>query len=151
MKEMTLINIILDRSGSMSFIAQETIGMFNRFLKEQQELPGYAELSLVQFDDLYETNYICKPIKKCPNLEYNKTYMPRGMTALYDAIGKTINSVGQSLSKKDEEERPERVLFAIITDGIENASKEFTVNTIKEMITHQKENTVGILYFSEQA
>jgi uncharacterized protein YegL len=140
MKGMTLINIILDRSGSMASLGTETVGMFNRFLEEQKELDGYAELSLFQFDDKYEVNYDFMPIKNCKPLVYGKTYEPRGMTALLDAIGKTINNVGVVLSATKESNRPNKVMFIIITDGEENASKEFTKGKIKDMIKHQEQN-----------
>jgi len=139
MKDMTLINVILDRSGSMESLAEEAVGMFNRFLDDQKTLPDYAELSLIQFDDLYEENYLRMPIKDCPDLIPWETYKPRGMTALYDAVGKSINTIGENLKALSSEERPERILFVIITDGYENASKEFTGKVIGEMISHQKE------------
>ena len=104
MKDATLINVILDRSGSMQSIARETVGAFNNFLKEQKELPDYAELSLFQFDNLYEQNYIRKPIKKCKDLISGSTYSPRGMTALYDAVGRTITTLGDDLKNMSEEE-----------------------------------------------
>lgn len=138
MKDMTLINVIFDRSGSMEIIAEEAVGMFNGFLEEQKALPDYAELSLVQFDDQYDECYTCKPIKDCVPLIRGQTYIPRGMTALHDAVGKTINKIGGQLANLPEEDRPKRVLFIIITDGHENNSREFTGQTVKDMITLQK-------------
>lgn len=138
MKDMTLMNVIFDRSGSMGEIADEAVGMFNGFLEEQQALPDYAELSLVQFDDKYEECYTCKPIKDCAPLVYGETYIPRGMTALYDAVGKTINRIGEDLKNRLENDRPKRVLFIIITDGHENNSREFSGDTVKKMIDTQK-------------
>lgn len=136
---MTLINVILDRSGSMGAIAYEAVGMYNRFLDEQKALPDYAEFSLIQFDDKYEENYIRKPIKDVDKLILGESYKPRGMTALFDAIGKSINKIGEELKSMKEYDRPKRVLFMILTDGEENASKEFTGESIKNMISHQKE------------
>ena len=138
MKDMTLINVIFDKSGSMSVIAQEAVGMYNGFLEDQQKLPGYAELSLVQFDDRYENFYTRVPIKDCQPLVCGETYVPRGLTALHDAVGRTINKIGADLEKLSEEERPDKVLFIVITDGAENASKEFTGDVVKNMIDHQK-------------
>jgi hypothetical protein len=138
MKDMTLINMVLDRSGSMTSLQDEVVGSFNRFLKEQKELPDYAEFSLIQFDDQYEINYLRKPIKECEDLILGATYEPRGMTALLDAVGRTINHVGKDLDKLPEEEKPKKVLFVVITDGYENASQELTKDKVKEMIDHQK-------------
>lgn len=139
MKDKTLIAVVLDRSGSMGTVGVETVGMFNNFLKEQREQPGEASLTLAQFDNLYQVDYSDKPIKDCPNLILGTTYSPRGMTALYDAIGKTITEVGVKLEKTPEEDRPSKVLLVVITDGEENNSKEYTANRVKEMIKHQQE------------
>lgn len=137
-KDMTLINVILDRSGSMGVIGIETVGMFNRFLEEQKKGNDYAELSLIQFDDLYQEDYIRKPIKECESLELNKTYIPRGLTALFDAVGKTVNKVGHELDQLPESEKPKRVLCVIITDGHENNSKEYNKETVQQLIKHQQ-------------
>jgi uncharacterized protein YegL len=138
MQDMTLINVILDRSGSMSGNAIETVGMFNKFLEDQKQEKDYAELSLIQFDNEYEENYIRKPIKECVPLVLGKTYQPRGMTALLDAIGKSITTVGSILNDTPDRDRPKRVLFIIITDGHENVSKEFDNKTVNKMIDTQK-------------
>lgn len=133
------IAIVLDRSGSMSSVKEETISGLNNLFKEQQILPGVnATVSLVQFDDKYEVNYEFKDLQKVPMLT-NETYVPRGYTALLDAIGKTIVSTGERLAAIPESSRPAKVIFVIQTDGIENASREYTRERIKEMITHQKE------------
>ncbi len=94
-------------------------------------------LSLVQFDDQYEVVYLDKDINSADKLN-EATFQPRGMTALYDAIGRTINSVGQRLADLSEDERPDKVLFVIMTDGFENASQEFNSARISEMINHQR-------------
>ena len=137
MKNKTDITIILDRSGSMNSVKSDTIGGFNSFLSEQQNVEGEASLSLVQFDDQYEIVYLDKDINSAGKLT-DATFQPRGMTALLDAIGRTINSVGQRLSSLPETERPDKVLFVIMTDGFENASKEFNAAKISEMINHQR-------------
>lgn len=132
------INIVLDRSGSMSALRNDVIGGINSFFEKQKEVPGEATVSLIQFDDYYEINYTGKNIKDVENLTY-KTYEPRGMTALLDAIGKSINETGIRLSNMNEVDRPEKVIFIIQTDGEENASKEYTLENIKKMIKEQTE------------
>lgn len=136
MKNKTDITIILDRSGSMDSVKDDTIGGFNNFLAEQKKIEGDAALSLIQFDNQYEVLYLDKDIKSAAKLT-KATFEPRGSTALYDAIGKTINSVGERLAALPEEERPNKVLFMILTDGFENASREFDAAQICEMIKHQ--------------
>jgi hypothetical protein len=136
MKNKTDITIILDRSGSMESVKQDTIGGFNSFLSEQQKVAGEASLSLVQFDDQYEVVYEDKDINAANRLT-EATFQPRGSTALFDAVGRTINSIGRRLAALSEEERPDKVLLVIMTDGFENASQEFTAAKISEMINHQ--------------
>jgi len=138
MTDSTDITIILDRSGSMESVKSDTIGGFNTFLKDQQEIDKPASLSLVQFDNHYESVYLNKPIKEAEKLT-ETTFQPRGSTALYYAIGRTINSIGQRLSDLSENERPGNVLVVIMTDGHENSSHEFTAQKINEMITHQQD------------
>jgi hypothetical protein len=138
MKNKTDITIILDRSGSMESVKQDTIGGFNNFLSEQQKVEGEASLSLVQFDDQYEVAYENKDIQVAARLT-EATFQPRGSTALFDAVGRTINSVGRRLAALPEAERPDKVLLVIMTDGFENASREFTAAKVGEMISHQRE------------
>jgi hypothetical protein len=138
MKDKTDITIILDRSGSMSSVKDDTIGGFNNFLSEQQKVEGEASLSLVQFDDQYEVLYLDKDIQAAARLT-EETFQPRGMTALYDAVGRTVNATGQRLAALPETERPDRVLLVIMTDGFENASREFSGAQIGEMIRHQQD------------
>ncbi len=137
MKNKTDITIILDRSGSMGDVKDDTIGGFNNFVEEQRKVEGEAALSLVQFDDQYEVVYIDKDINSADKLTEN-TFQPRGMTALFDAVGRTINSVGQRLAGLSEEEKPDKIVFVILTDGFENASQEFQASKISEMINHQR-------------
>ncbi len=138
MKNKTDITIILDRSGSMESVKSDTIGGFNSFLGEQQKVEGEAALSLVQFDDQYEVVYSDRDINLADKLTV-ETFVPRGMTALYDAIGRTINAVGERLSGLPETDRPDKVLIVILTDGEENSSQEFRAATIGEMIKHQRD------------
>ena len=134
----TDITIVLDRSGSMADVAADTIGGFNRFLADQQAAPGEATFTLHQFDDQYETVYDGVAIKDVKPLT-DKTFVPRGNTALNDATGRSIINTGARLEKLPESERPKKVVFVIITDGMENASKEYTLEKVNEMIKHQKE------------
>lgn len=128
----TEIVVVLDRSGSMSSISKATVEGFNTFLKEQQNAQGVAYITLVQFDDQYEVNYKSIPVKEALELVDRETFIPRGSTALYDAIGKTINELNTTRD----------VVFVIITDGHENASKEFRSDAIKKIIENQ-ENEKG--------
>jgi len=137
-KDYCSITVLLDRSGSMLNIKNDIIGAFNSFIDSQKDLPGQCDISLYQFDDQYEVVYEGKNVKSTPLLN-DENYVPRGWTRLLDGIGKTINNLGVRLSKLPENERPEKVLFVIITDGEENSSKEFKRNQIFEMIKLQKE------------
>jgi hypothetical protein len=134
----TRIAIILDRSGSMADCRESTVAGFNAFINEQKKLPGDANVKLVQFDDLYETVFDQK-LKDAPELT-QATFVPRGWTALLDAQGRTIIELGSELEKMPEHERPSKVIVVTITDGIENASKEFTTGKIAAMIKHQRDN-----------
>ena len=136
-KGLTEIICVLDRSGSMSTIIDDAIGGFNTFIESQKILPGSAKISIVLFDDQYDLIESGVDINESKKLN-ESIYVPRGMTALLDAVGKTINDVGARLSKTEEDEKPEKVLFAILTDGAENASKAFTKEKVNEMIEHQK-------------
>lgn len=133
----TYIAVVLDRSGSMASVKQATIDGFNEFVDKQKQLPGDCRLMLTQFDDNYDIVFD-RPLAEIQPLD-DKSYVPRAMTALYDAIGKTVNDVGSNLSKLAEDERPERVVVAVITDGQENASKEFTQKQIADLIKHQQD------------
>jgi hypothetical protein len=132
------ITVILDRSGSMDHLQQETITHFNYFLKEQQRLSGDATLTLIEFDTQYADPQIGPlPVQDFPPLTI-ETYQPRGGTALLDAVGQAIADIGARLSALSEKDRPERVVVAILTDGEENSSRKFTPKQVKEMITHQQ-------------
>lgn len=128
------ITLVIDRSGSMSAIREEAESGINAFLREQAAERGRANLTLVQFDTEYEFIHRGVPIGDVPPY----TLEPRGMTALLDAVGRAINEVGSRLAALPEEARPGLVVFAIITDGHENSSREFTKSKIREMIAHQR-------------
>ena len=122
------ILFILDRSGSMASIKAETIGGFNAFVAEQKSIPGKALLSLAQFDHQYIVVHDNVPVQDVPDLN-NKTFEPRGMTALYDAIGITIDHY-----KAEKVPKNTKTILAILTDGGENSSKEYTHTAAHNMI-----------------
>lgn len=134
---LTEVVFILDRSGSMQSLVPDTIGGFNAFIEQQKKEVGEAKLTTVLFDDKYEMLHDQLDIQNVPELT-TKEYTARGMTAMLDAIGRTINTVGERLAKTDENDRPGKVVFVITTDGQENASKEFSKAQIKEMIERQQ-------------
>jgi uncharacterized protein YegL len=134
---LTEIACILDRSGSMGSIIDEAIGGLNTFLDDQKAEDGDANITIALFDDLYQVIYDNVDLKTIPKITRD-LYNPRGMTALYDAIGKTMTSIGERLAKTAEEDRPEKVMIVILTDGQENNSREYSASKIAEMITHQE-------------
>lgn len=134
----TDINIVLDRSGSMSSVKRDTIGGFNQFLQEQQAVPGESTITLAQFDNIYEIIYDAAKLSEAEPLT-DATFVPRGSTALLDAIGRTIYNTGERLSALPEDQRPDKVVFVILTDGEENSSREYSADRINEMISHQRD------------
>lgn len=130
--------LVVDRSGSMQSIKQGTIDGINEFLESMRTNGLVTKITLVQFDDKYDVLVNGTDAALVQNLN-DDTFIPRGMTALHDAIGKTINAVGDRLRSTPESERPSKVMFAIFTDGAENASKEFNGDAIKKMINHQQD------------
>lgn len=136
-KNFTSINVIIDKSGSMDSLTSDTIGSFNTFLAEQKLVPGEVAFTLCTFNSEYHLVHDFVKLGGVPNLN-DKTYHPSGNTALLDAMGTTIDSVGKKLANLPENQRPEKVLFLIITDGAENASRKYTREQIKSMVTHQK-------------
>ena len=136
-QNLTEIVFILDRSGSMSGLENDTIGGFNGFVKNQAAL-GQTSLTTVLFDDKYEILH--NGINAGDVVLTGDEYFTRGSTALLDAVGKTINDVGKRLNETTETQRPAKVIFVITTDGLENASRTFSYDEVKKMITHQTEN-----------
>jgi hypothetical protein len=141
----TRLALILDRSGSMASIEEATVAGVNKFIEEQKRVPGTATLKLVQFDDVYEEVFDT-PIAEAPELTLSKTpkpgqrtYEPRGSTALLDAIGRTVTELGTALAAMPEEERPCKVIVIIMTDGLENASKVFTAPQVFDLIVQQRD------------
>ena len=131
---LTDITLVVDRSGSMSSCRTDAEGGINTFVEEQKKTPGDANITLVQFNTDYEVVHNGIPVKYVPKFELH----PRGCTALLDAVGKAINTVGERLAKMSENDRPGCVVFVIVTDGQENASKEFSQAQIKELVEKQK-------------
>jgi hypothetical protein len=144
--EKTQIICILDRSGSMSSIISDSIGGFNTFLRKQKELKDEATITVVLFDNEYNLLYDNIDIKKAEELT-SKIWIPRGMTALYDAIGKTINNV-RSTHARLGNEKPSKVLVCIVTDGEENASHEYKLDDIKKLIKECENDNWNIIYLA---
>lgn len=132
--DLTDLTLVIDRSGSMEEIRSDAEGGVNAFIREQAQQPGDALLTLVQFDTEYEFVHRGVPIKQSPAY----TLVPRGSTALLDAVGRAINETGERLGKMPEQDRPGLVVFVIVTDGQENSSQEFSKSRIKEMIEEQQ-------------
>lgn len=130
----TLIAILLDRSGSMETIKADTEGGFNAFIGEQAKEPGEATVTLAQFDTEYEVVYANRAIADVPALQL----APRGMTALYDGVGRLITDVGAELAAMPEAERPGHVIVVVMTDGQENSSVEWTHEAVSAAIKRQE-------------
>jgi hypothetical protein len=144
------IAVILDRTGSMQDIRDDTIGGFNAFLKHQKAEPGKATLTLVQFDsqDPYEVVHQFRPLAEVPELT-RETFVPRASTPLLDAMGRGINDLEESLDKLPAKTRPARVIMVVITDGQENASREFTKGQVEKMIkAKQKKDDWQFVFLS---
>ncbi len=138
-KNLTELVFILDRSGSMSGLEDDTIGGYNALLEKQKKEPGEAIITTVLFDDKYELLHDRINLKGVETIS-DKEYYVRGTTALLDAVGKTINKVINVQRHTAEEEQPEHVMFVITTDGMENASREYTYKRVNKLINHQKDN-----------
>lgn len=136
-KDLTELVFILDRSGSMSGLEGDTIGGYNAMLEKQKKEPGEAVITTVLFDDKYELLHDRINLKGIEPIT-DREYFVRGSTALLDAVGKTINKIRNVQKHTSEEERAEHVMFVITTDGMENASREFTYEKVRQMIEHQK-------------
>jgi len=136
-KDATHIAVLLDRSGSMGDIKDDAIGGFNCFLKEQKAAGANATLTLVQFDtESTDVVHESMPILEVPDLNH-QTFQPRGGTPLLDALGQTIDSTGRALAAIPEANRPNKVVFVVITDGQENSSHQHTKASVKERIDRQ--------------
>jgi len=134
----TEIIFVIDRSGSMRKIASDVVGGLNSFIKEQREKLGDApcKVSAYKFDDVYDVMFENQDLQTLKDM-VDVDFEPRGWTALYDAFCTTVDNVGIRLHNTPEEERPERVLVVVITDGLENASIKFNHQDVKNRIDHQ--------------
>lgn len=140
----TEIIAIIDRSGSMQSIAKDAIGGFNTFLTDQQAAPGEARMTLALFDNQFEYLYKGVPLSQAEPLT-DRTFVPRGGTALLDAIGRTLNEQGERI-KADK--WAEKVIVCILTDGEENQSREFSRYRIKEMIGHAEAHDWSFVFLA---
>lgn len=138
MNKFTEIIFILDRSGSMSGLETDTIGGFNSLIQKQKKEEGRAVISTVLFDDRSEVLYDRVDLNDVRPMT-DQDYYVRGCTALLDAVGSAIHHIGNVHKYARPEDRPDRTLFVITTDGMENASKIYSYDKVKEMIERQKE------------
>lgn len=133
--DLTLIAVLLDRSGSMQSIKADTEGGLAAYFEEQRKLPKQTQVTFAHFDTEYESVYSNVPIGQVPP----PVLQPRGGTALYDAVGKLVTDVGSELSARPEAERPGTVIVVVLTDGHENSSREWTHDAVRSLITQQQE------------
>ncbi|HOS70288.1 MAG TPA: hypothetical protein PL076_09280 [Bacillota bacterium] len=136
-KDLTELVFILDRSGSMSGLEGDTIGGYNAMLEKQKKEQGEAVITTVLFDDKYELLHDRINLRGIEPIT-EKEYYVRGTTALLDAVGRTISKIVNVHKHTTEDERAENVMFVITTDGMENASREYSYEKVRRMIEHQK-------------
>ena len=136
-KGLTEVVFILDRSGSMGGLESDTIGGYNSMLDKQRNEEGEALISTILFDDQVEVLCDRRPVKEVKDIT-SKEYFVRGCTALLDAVGSGINHINEVQKSLPESERPEKTLFIITTDGMENASKKYNYQKVKKMVEKRK-------------
>lgn len=137
-KNLTEIVFILDRSGSMAGLEDDTIGGFNSMIRKQKMEAGEAYISTILFDNVSEVIHDRVDIRNIEPMT-RRDYYVRGCTALLDAVGRAIHHIGNVHKYAREEDRPEKTVFVITTDGMENASREYTYEKVRKMIEHEKE------------
>jgi len=137
-KNLTELVFIRDRSGSMQGLEADTVGGFNAMIEKQKTAPGEALVSTVLFDSEVEVLHDRVSLDKIPPMT-KADYSVRGCTALLDAVGGAIHHIGNVHKYAREEDRPEKTLFVITTDGMENASRRYTYDKVRAMIRRQKE------------
>lgn len=131
----TALLFLVDRSGSMASIRDDMVGGLRALLEEQQKLPGFITIDLVQFDDTIETVYqMASPDNVTISLE------PRGRTALHDAIGLGVNGFSQRIDALPAHAQPRAVQVVVVTDGLENASTEYSAKQVKELVTAKQDD-----------
>jgi len=133
--DLTLIGVLVDRSGSMQGLKSDMEPALANFLVAQAEEPGAAQVSLAQFDDVYEQVWTLRDIAEVPKY----TLVPRNTTALLDAMGRFVTDVGAGIAGRPEQDRPGKVIIVIITDGLENASREWSRDGVRELVRQQRE------------
>jgi len=135
----TELVFVLDRSGSMHGLVSDTIGGFNALIEKQKKEPGACVVTTALFDDRYELLHDRVPLASIRPMT-EREYFARGNTALLDAIGRTIDKIVRALHGIVEEARSKKVLFVIMTDGLENASREYSAARIRDMVSRQQES-----------
>lgn len=144
-KDLTEIVFILDRSGSMSGLESDTIGGFNAMIEKQKKAAGKALISTVLFDHVSTVLHDRVPLERVEPMT-DRDYTVRGSTALLDAIGGAIRHIANVHKYAREEDRPMHTLFVITTDGMENASRNYNIETVRRMIRRQKEQGWEFLF-----
>ena len=144
-KDLTEIVFILDRSGSMSGLEADTIGGFNAMIEKQKKADGKALISTVLFDHVSTVLHDRVPLERVEPMT-DRDYTVRGSTALLDAIGGAIRHIANVHKYAREEDRPMHTLFVITTDGMENASRNYNIETVRHMIHQQKEQGWEFLF-----
>ena len=145
-QDLTELVFILDKSGSMGGLESDTIGGFNAMLKKQQDAPGECRITTALFDNNYSLLHDRVDIRAVSPITA-EDYQAGGTTALLDAIGRTIEKIGNVQKSTAQEYRAGKVMVVIITDGYENASREYSARQIKALITRQKKSTAGSSFF----
>ena len=135
---LTEIVYILDRSGSMGGLEEDTIGGFNSMMEKQKKTGEQALVSTVLFDDVCEVLHDRVPLDKIEKMT-DQQYYVRGCTALLDAVGGAVHHIGNVHKYAREEDRPAKTIFVITTDGMENASKNYSYDKIQKMVRKQQE------------